>query len=253
MKDIDTGALDGPPVEVFTMGANRWQSFEDWPPPDVRTVRFYLHSGGSANTLDGDGTLATVPPGEEQPDRYRYDPDDPVPTLGGHNLSIPLGVADQRPVESRRDVLVYSTPPLERAIEATGPVTVELYATTTAADTDFTAKLVDVSPDGYARNLIDGIIRARYRESASDPRPIQPGRPLRYLIDLWATSNVFLPGHRIRLEISSSNFPRFDRNPNTGERFGRETSVKVADQTVHHSGVLASCLVLPVRVAHQTG
>ena len=170
-----------------------------------------------------------------------------MPTLGGHNLAIPLGVADQRPVESRRDVLVYSTPPLEQAIEATGPVTVELYATTTAADTDFTAKLVDVSPDGYARNLVDGIIRARYRESASSPRPIQPGTPLRYVIDLWATSNVFLRGHRIRLEISSSNFPRFDRNPNTGERFGSETSVKVADQTVHHSGELASCLVLPIR------
>jgi putative CocE/NonD family hydrolase len=247
LKDIDTGILDGPPVEVFTMGVNRWQSFADWPPADVRPVRFYLHSGGSANTLEGDGTLSTAPPGDEPADRYTYDPDDPVPTLGGHNLAIPLGVADQRPVESRRDVLVYSTPPLEREIEATGPVTVELYAATTAADTDFTAKLVDVSPDGYARNLVDGIIRARYRESASSPRPIQPGTPLRYVIDLWATSNVFLRGHCIRLEISSSNFPRFDRNPNTGERFGRETSVKVADQTVHHSGQLASCLVLPVR------
>ncbi len=246
LKDIDTGIFDEPPVTIFTMGENRWQRLPDWPPPRRHELRFYLHSGGGANSVHGDGSLSTVPPSAEPPDRFVYDPNDPVPTLGGNNLTLPLGVADQRPVEERSDVLVFTSEPLERPLEVTGPVSVELWATSSAPDTDFTAKLVDVHPDGYARNLLDGIIRARYRRSASDPTPIAPGTPELYTIDLWATSNLFLPGHRIRLEISSSNFPRFDRNPNTGAPFGEGTELRKAQQTIHHDAELPSFLLLPV-------
>jgi len=157
-----------------------------------------------------------------------------------------MGVQDQRPVEERPDVLVFTSEPLERALEITGPVTVDLWASSSAVDTDFTAKLIDVRPDGYAMNLLDGIIRARYRDSASDPVPMEPGRPYRFTIDLWATSNVFLPGHCIRLEVSSSNFPRFDRNLNTGQAFGEGTVGVPARQTVFHQGDRPSCVVLPV-------
>ena len=246
LKDIDTGIMAEPPVSVFTMGENRWQTLEDWPPPQARPVRYFLHSDGRANSVHGDGALTTVPSGDEPPDRYTYDPDDPAPTLGGNNLAIPLGVADQRPVEERPDVLVFTSDPLDQPLQVTGPVTVELWAGSSAPDTDFTAKFVDVRPDGYAQNLLDGIIRARYRESASDPSPIEPGQAYRYTIDLWATSHVFLPGHRIRLEISSSNFPRFDRNLNTGGPFGDGAVGEPAQQTVYHQDAMASHLLLPV-------
>ncbi len=246
LKDVDTGIMSEPPVSVFAMGENRWKSFSDWPPPSAHYVRFFFHSGGKANALHGDGSLSTVPPGEEPPDTFTYDPNDPVPTLGGNNLAIPLGVRDQRPVEQRNDVLVFTSDPLERPIEVTGPITVELWAASTARDTDFTAKLVDVHPDGYAQNLQDGIIRARYRECASSPTFIEPGQVYRYTIDLWATSNVFLPGHRLRVEISSSNFPRFDRNPNTGAAFGSDTVLEKAEQSIYHRNDLASHSALPV-------
>lgn len=248
LKDVDNGIMDEPPVTVFTLGENRWQHLADWPPPAMRAVRWFLHSDGSANSLHGDGVLSTVPPGgdEAAEDRFRYDPEDPVPSLGGANLIIDMGVRDQRPVEERRDVLVFTSEPMERPLEITGPVSVELWASSSAVDTDFTAKLVDVHPDGYAMNLLDGIIRARYRDSASDPELMEPGRPYRFTIDLWNTSNVFLPGHRIRLEISSSNFPRFDRNLNTGAAFGQGTSGPVAHQTVFHTAERPSAVVLPV-------
>jgi putative CocE/NonD family hydrolase len=246
LKDVDNGIMDEPPVSVFTLGENRWQSLADWPPPAMRPVRWYLHSGGGANSSAGDGTLSMVPPGDEAVDSFTYDPDDPVPSLGGNNLVIDMGVQDQRPVEERRDVLVFTSEPLDRPLEITGPVTVELWAASSAVDTDFTAKLVDVRPDGYAMNLLDGIIRARYRDSASEPRSLEPGTPYRFTIDLWSTSNVFLPGHRIRLEVSSSNFPRFDRNLNTGEAFGEGTVGVAARQTVFHQADRPSCVVLPL-------
>lgn len=246
LKDRDTGLMSEPPVSIFTMGENQWKTLPDWPPANAHYARFYFHSGGSANSLSGDGVLSTTPPGDEPADTYTYDPNDPVPSLGGHNLSIPLGVQDQRPAEQRNDVLVFTSEPMEHAVEVTGPITVELWATSSARDTDFTAKLVDVRPDGYAKNLLDGIIRARYRESASSPTLLQPGRSYRYTIDLWATSNVFLPGHRIRVEISSSNFPRFDRNPNTGAAFGADSTLLKAQQTVHHRNEMASHIVLPI-------
>jgi hypothetical protein len=246
LKDIETGIMDWPPVDVFTMGENQWRSIDDWPPPNAHYVRYYLHGSGSAGTSDVDGSLSTVPPGDEPPDEYTYDPNDPVPSLGGNNLTIKLGVQDQRPVESRSDVLVFTSDVLEQSLDVTGPISVHLWAASSAPDTDFTAKLVDVHPDGYARNLLDGIIRARYRDSASDPTPIEPGRVYEYVIDLWATSNVFQAGHRIRVEISSSNFPRFDRNQNTGAPFGADAAMNTADQTIHHGGEYASHIVLPI-------
>jgi putative CocE/NonD family hydrolase len=205
-----------------------------------------LHSNGQANSLQGDGRLSPEPPAEETPDQYHYDPADPVPTRGGNTLIIPVGVADQREVENRQDVLVYTGEPLEKPMEVTGPLKLVLYAASSAPDTDFTAKLVDVRPDGYAQNIADGILRARYRESMSQPKLLSPGEPTELCIDLWATSHVFLPGHRLRIEISSSNFPRFDRNLNTGGDQATGTQFEVAEQTVFHTRGLRSHIVLPV-------
>ena len=205
---------------------------------------------GQANSLNGDGVLYTRPPGEEEPpDVYLYNPDNPVPTKGGALCCNPYfaanGAFDQREIESRPDVLVYTTAPMYQAVEVTGPITVTLWAATSAPDTDFTAKLVDVCEDGCARNLTDGIIRARYRDSSSQASPVEPGKPYEYIIDLWATSNVFQSGHRIRVEISSSNFPRFDRNTNTGSVIAGDAELKPAIQTVFHDAERPSCITLP--------
>ena len=246
LKDVANGIMDESPVSVFTLGENRWQHMSDWPPPNMRQVRYFLHSGGEANTLKGNGTLSTVPPSQEQTDAFVYDPDNPVQSLGGNNLTVDMGVQDQRPVEERNDVLVYTSEPITQALEITGPVTVTLWASSSAIDTDFTAKLVDVHPDGYAQNLLNGIIRARYRDSATTPQMMEAGKPYQFTLDLWATSNVFLPGHRIRLEISSSHFPEFDRNLNTGEAFGEGTQGVTAQQTVFHQEDRASYVLLPL-------
>ena len=246
LKDMETGLLDDPPVSIFVMGENRWRSEQDWPLARTHYTKWYLHSGGSANTFDGDGTMSTFPPAEEPYDVYTYDPADPVPTRGGSTLIIPQGVADHREVEARDDVLVYTSEPLERDTELTGPITVTLYAASTAVDTDFTAKLLDVRPDGYAHNLQDGIVRARFRTSVAEPSPIRPGRIHQYEIDLWSTSHVLFAGHRLRLEISSSNFPRFDRNPNTGAPIGIDARLETALQTVVHTADYPSHVTLPV-------
>ena len=169
-----------------------------------------------------------------------------MPTLGGSTLIIPYGVMDQSSVEVREDLLVYTTPPLDQAIEITGPITVTLFAASTAKDTDFTAKLIDLRPDGYAQNLQDGIIRARFRTSTAQPSFLKPGKTYRFDIDLWATSHVVKIGHSIRLEISSSNFPRFDRNPNTGAVLGIDTEMVEAQQAVQHSNAFPSHITLPV-------
>ncbi|MEK7814358.1 MAG: CocE/NonD family hydrolase, partial [Chloroflexota bacterium] len=211
---------------------------------------YYLHSGGKANTAGGDGLLAQQAPGPEPPDVYLYDPRHPVPTRGGGlccgQAFVPGGAYDQQEIEARPDVLVYSTPPLESDMEVTGPLALTLYAASSAQDTDFAAKLVDVSPCGCARNLTDGILRARYRESTDTAKLIQPGQVYCYTIDLVATSNLFQKGHRIRLEVSSSNFPRFDRNPNTGKEPWEETSPVPAVQTIFHDPQHPSHLTLPV-------
>ena len=185
-------------------------------------------------------------PAGEPPDRYVYDPNDPVPTGGGNTLIIPMGVQDQRPIEARQDVLVYTSEPLVEPVEVTGPITVELYAASSAPDTDFTAKLVDVRPDGYAQNLADGIIRARYRLSRSIATLLTPGEVTRLRIDLWATSHVFFAGHCLRVEIASSNFPRFDRNLNTGANQATSTHMQSAEQTVFHDTRYPSHILLPI-------
>ncbi len=246
LKGIDNGMMEEPPVRLFVMGTNQWRDEYEWPLARTRYTPCYFHSRGKANSLHGDGTLSFEPPTEEPVDQYRYDPADPVPTSGGNTLIIPVGVKDQREVEARHDVLVYTGAPLEKPLEVTGPLKIVLYASSSAPDTDFTAKLVDVRPDGYAQNIADGIVRARYRESAMTPKLLTKGEVVELTIDLWATSHVFLPGHRLRVEVSSSNFPRFDRNLNTGGDQATETRWVVADQTVLHAGQFRSHILLPV-------
>jgi putative CocE/NonD family hydrolase len=210
-----------------------------------------MHSGGHSNSLRGDGTL--VPQGgtqAEPADHFVYDPADPVPTIGGplccDSAHLAPGPRDQRPAEARDDVLVYTTPALKQDLEVTGPVSLELYAASSAVDTDFTAKLVDVWPNGFAQNLTEGILRARYRSSHEKPDMMNPGEVYKLTIDLWGTSNVFLAGHRLRLEVSSSNFPRFDRNPNTGESPELGSRVTKATNTVYHDRDHPSALLLPI-------
>ena len=250
LKGEDNGFVDQPPVRIFVMGENVWRYEDSWPLDRAANTRYYLRSGGRANTLNGDGALSLDSPNSEPPDVFAYNPLDPAPTRGGQLCCDPAfmaaGAYDQRPVEARPDVLVYSTPPLERDTEVTGPVTVTLYASSSARDTDFTAKLVDVSPDGYARNLTDGIIRARYRSPRSSASLLQSGQVYEFNIDLWATSNLFRKGHQIRVEISSSNFPRFDRNTNTGAPIGTDGDFVSALQTVHHTAEYPSHVTLPI-------
>jgi putative CocE/NonD family hydrolase len=250
LKGIDNGITREPPLRLFIMGANVWRDEREWPLARTDWQRWHLHSGGSANTLLGDGALSTEPPGDEPADHYLYHPDYPVPTRGGGNCCsphiVPWGPYDQREAEMRGDVLCYTSAPLEHDLEITGPIKVVLYAATDAPDTDWTAKLVDVRPSGYAVNLCDGIVRARYRESVTTPTPVEPGRVYEYTIQGMVTGNVFRRGHRIRLEVSSSNFPRFDRNPNTGHPIGADAELRPARQTILHDRAHPSHALLPV-------
>jgi putative CocE/NonD family hydrolase len=247
LRDRDTDVEDWPSFQIFVMGENRWRGESEWPLARTQYTPFYLHSGGNASEISGDGVLHRDQPVVEGTDTFVFDPSDPVPTAGGNNLvGAPAGPFDQTKVEQREDVLVYTTAPLTESVEVTGPVKMILYSASSAKDTDFTAKLVDVHPDGKAYNLCDGIIRARWRRSRSEPELIEPGKAYRYEIDLWVTSNLFKAGHQIRVEISSSNFPRFDRNPNTGNPFGTDTELLSATQTVFHGAERASHILLPV-------
>ena len=250
LKGIDNGILDEPPVLIFVMGDNVWRSEQEWPLARAQSVDYYLHSDGMANSARGNGALSAEPPADEPPDAFLYNPADPVPTKGGPLCCSPYfmsnGAFDQQEVEAREDVLIYSTPPLEHDVEVTGPITLTLWAASSATDTDFTAKLVDVCEHGCAQNLTDGIIRARYRESTSAPTLLEPGRAYRYTIDLWATSNVFKSGHQIRVEVSSSNFPRFDRNTNTGNVIAADAHFKPALQTILHDSDHPSHITLPI-------
>ncbi len=229
------------PVRVFLMGANRWRDEREWPPARMRPVASYLASGGRLQ-----GTTAAG----GKPDHFVYDPRKPVPTLGGalccDATIFPWGPRDQRPVENRPDVLVYTGGVLGRDLEVLGTVRLLLYAATSAADTDFTGKLVDVYPDGRAINVADGILRLRYRESPERPKPAKPAEIYRLTIDMGVTGIVFRKGHRIRLEVSSSNFPHYDRNPNTGKLVAGETKVRPATQTIYHDAKHPSQLILPV-------
>ena len=242
--------VDEAPVHIFVMGVNRWRDEQEWPLARTRYTALYLASKGHANTGKGDGGLVWNFEKKAKPDQFTYDPRDPAPTMGGAVCCdpkvFPWGPMDQRPVEKRKDVLVYTSDPLKQDLEVTGPVRVLLYASTTAPDTDFTAKLIDVFPSGEARNLTDGLLRVRYRHGLDKAEPADPGEIYPLNIDAGVTSNVFLAGHRIRVEISSSNFPRFDRNPNTGRTLADETILKKAQQTIYHSRMYPSRVLLPV-------
>ena len=234
----DSALLSTPPVHIFVMGSNTWLDDQSWPPESARPQSFYLEGSGNANSAKGDGALEKQPPRVASQDHYVFDPRNPVPTRGGaiccNPKVFPWGPLDQRPIEQRNDVLVYTTKPLKHELETVGPVKVVLYIATTVKDTDFTAKLVDVYPDGYARNLSDGILRLRYRNSLERPELAHEGTIYQITVDAGVTANVFQKGHKIRVEISSSNFPRFDRNANTGGVEADETVLHKAAQTIYH-------------------
>ena len=246
LKGIQNEYASGPPIRLFIMGDNVWRDENEFPLARTKYTNYYLHAT-QANGQQSDGTLDVTPGQTERPDEFVYDPNKPVPTIGGRMCCgtwLPAGPFDQRPNESRADVLIYSTPPLTKDLEVTGFVSVELYAATSAADTDFTALLADVDPTGYSRFLTDGIVRARYRNSKVEA--ITPGTVYKYKIDLWATGNVFKKGHRVRLYISSSNFPRFSRNLNGGATEEIASQPVVARQTIYHDDQNRSALILPV-------
>ena len=229
-----------PKVTYYTMGLNKWQSSDTWPPAGVQPWTLYLASGGRANTLNGDGVLTSAPPDKDQPDSFTYDPMKPVPSHGGNvcctGNAIQAGSFDQRQNEARDDVLVYTSEPFTEGSEITGPIVPTLYVSSDVKDTDFTVKILDVYPDGRAFNLDESIQRMRYREGYDKPVVwMEKGRVYKVTLQPLTTSNYFAPGHRLRIEVSSSNFPRFDRNLNTGGNNYDETAGVVARNTVHHS------------------
>jgi putative CocE/NonD family hydrolase len=252
LKGIDNGIMDEPPIRIFVMGINKWRNEKEWPLARTRFTKYYLHSRGRANSVFGDGSLNTEMPVEEPTDDYTYDPENPVPTIGG-NQSLwkavyPAGPYDQRPIERRDDVLVYTSTALDEDVEVTGPIVIKLHAASSAPDTDFVTRLIDVHPNETSINLTEGVIRARFREPSmwEVPRLIEPGRIYEYTIDLNVTSNVFKKGHKIRVDIMSSCFPLWDPNPNTGHRFGMDAEMQTANQTIYHSKDYPSHIILPI-------
>jgi putative CocE/NonD family hydrolase len=241
-----------PKIRYYAMGENEWKTASAWPPPTAETVTYYLSSGGHANTLHGDGALTTQRPGDGRPDAFSYDPFDPVMSYGGNVCciggAIDAGSFDQQEVEAEReDILVYTAEPFSEDMEVSGPVEVILYVSSDARDTDFTVKLLDVYPDGRAFNLDESIQRARYREGyEGSPVFMAPGEVYEVKIGPLNTSNVFLAGHSLRIEVSSSNFPRFTRNLNTGGKIYDETEGVVANNQIHHSGQYPSRIRIPV-------
>lgn len=243
LKNEANGVNQDAPVRIFIMGANQWRDEPEWPPGRARAHTLYLHSGGNANTPAGDGKLAGEPVPEGH-DAYRYDPKDPVPTLWSPAMfTLP---ADQAPLEKRQDILVYQTEPLGAALEVTGYPEVVLHAASSAPDTDFFARLIDVAPDGTNRDIASGMVRARFRDGLAIQKLLSPGQVAEYHIKLRPTSNEFQPGHRIRLDITSSDFPNYDRNHNTAADPNADASLEIARQTIHHGGATASRLILPV-------
>jgi len=245
LKGKENGITNMPKVQYYVMGRNEWRSAEVWPLPETHFTKYYLHSDGDANTRNGKGQLSTEVPEDEPSDTFIYDPGNPVPSIGGATVQ-PRGARDQAKVEIRNDVLVYSTPVLEKGIEITGPIKAVLYVSSTAKDTDFTAKLVDVYPDGTAYNIQEGILRARYREGFNKKVWMKKGEVYEIHINLNATSNYFKRGHKIRLQVSSSSFPQYDRNLNTGGNNYDETEWVVAENTIHHSRKFPSHIILPI-------
>lgn len=240
-----------PKVRYYTMGINKWQTSDTWPPKGAQPMTFFLSSGGKANTLNGDGMLAAAAPEADNPDGFAYDPMNPVPSHGGNvcctGNAVAGGAFDQRKMEARPDILVYSTEPLKEGIEVSGPIEVTLYVSSDAKDSDFTVKLIDVYPDGPAYNLDETIQRLRYRDGYDKPVVwMEPGKVYTVRLQPMTTSNYFEAGHRIRLEVSSSNFPRFDRNMNTGGKNYDEVKGVVAHNAVHHSKQYPSQLMITV-------
>lgn len=250
--------IDIPYVRYFVLGKNCWKESESWPPESAEKVKIYLHSNGKANTLTGDGFLNSDVPGNEPPDKFVYTPLNPVPTVGGKIVptrNLVPGPFDQTAIELREDVLCYTTEILKEDLEVAGPVKLHLYASTTVEDTDFTAKLIDVHPNGRAYNIADGIQRVSYRDWKNKEEPVIPSKVYKYIIDLGHISILFFKGHRIRVEISSSNFPLYDRNMNTGNKISEDTAGKQALQTIYHDKNYPSYLELPIsskRVRIQT-
>ena len=246
LKGIDNGVMKDPPVRIFVMGENVWRDENEWPMARTRWTKYYLHSNGRANTLTGDGTLSTTAPSNEPTDTYAYDPAKPVPFITDPSFAQIGGPDDYRKVEERDDVLVYTSEPLSEDTEVCGPIRVKLYAVSSTPDTDFMAKLIDVWPNGFAQRLTDGMVRARFREGMDKPSPIEPGRIYAYDLDLWNTCQLYQKGHRIRIEISSSAFPKYDRNLNTGEALGKTARMQVAQQKIYHDREHSSHVVLPI-------
>jgi len=247
LKGIDTPI---PGIRYFVMGRNQWRVAESWPLPGTRWQKFFLHSGGLAHTSRGDGVLSRDEPSGESPDIFVYNPLFPVPSIGGRVVAgqsgFVAGPIDQSEIEKRPDVLCYATPELTEDMEVTGPLKLNLFASTSVKDTDFTAILIDVYPNGRAYNIADGIIRGRYRKSIFEPQMLNPGEVYRFSMSLGTTSYLFKKGHRIRLCVSSSNFPAFDRNMNTGNQIGEDAQGIPAMQTVYHQKEHPSYIELPV-------
>ena len=242
-------------MRVFVLGGNEWRNEQNWPPDDAKVRTFHLHGSGRANSSSGDGRLSAEPaPAGEAADVYIYDPRDPVPTVGGATLNQSgthgwnSGPWDQRTVEKRHDVLCFTSAPLERLVEVMGPIEAVLFVSSSARDTDFTAKLVDVHPNGRAEILVDGILRARYRESASVAKALEPGHVYEIRVFLGNIANRFGVGHRIRLDVSSSNFPRFDANTNTGGTIADQgpEAAEPAINRLFHDASHPSHLLLPI-------
>ena len=250
-KENNTNKED--PVKIFLMGKNEWRTHGDWPIPGTKFKNYYIHSEGKANSSSGDGILnETKPENNENVDIYNYDPSNPVLTVGGTGPAggpvvspVSAGPKNQFEIEKREDILIYTTTPLKKDIEISGPVQMILYAASNCLDTDFTCKLVDVYPDGFCLNIAQGIIRARYRNSWETPELLKPEEIYKFTIDMWSTSNYFYKNHQIRIEISSSNFPQYDRNPNTGNTFGLDNELKVATQKIYHNKAHPSHIILP--------
>ncbi|WP_068000699.1 CocE/NonD family hydrolase [Nocardia pseudobrasiliensis] len=258
LKGKDNQVSGQPRVDYFVMGANRWKTADAWPLPNTRWTTYYLSGNGGSSAAGRAGALtADAPKDPQQPDHYYYDPLNPVPSAGGHSCcgasSGPQGPFDQYVVEQRSDVLTYTTEPLATDTEITGPTDVKLWASSTAPDTDFTAKLVAVAPDGSSINLNNGIIRAAFRESLDKPTPIVPGQPYQYTIKIWPSSYLIKAGSRIRVEISSSDYPQYAPNPNTGEPFGQSAATQGATQTILHDADHPSSVVLPIIPAGDNG
>ncbi len=249
LKGKESGVLDAP-VTVYVLNQNQWRDFDAWPPSHAVSTNYFLHSQGRANAAHGDGRLTLEPPAAEPVDLFTYDPDIPIPSLGGHSCCFatvaPMGPASQAPIEALNSVLVYTSEPVEQAIDIIGDVSVTLYAASTAVDTDWTARLCQVDPNGTSINLQEGIVRARYRDSLSEPSPIEPNQVYEYAIPLGPVGVRILAGHRLRLLIASSDFPQWDRNLNTGGPLFQEgpTTAQVATQTIFHDEQHPSHLTL---------